>query len=364
MVYFTVLGLVYFFLFSLGDASPVRSWSYHLLPLMDTFRHPSNARLFVILGGIILGVLALDKLLAGNIPVKWVLLTFTVGFAGLLISLILFFTRSDFSGLFSSFSLERNALKQFFDSLGMENLFVLNGLVQIVFIGIFLALLLKKQFGMLVPLVIVNSLVMAQMTTPFTLASRVSPGELNSILAEFPKAYPSPDPELSIADASKNSLEHLNTIGISGFYNKKISLPEVQFTPTFMSAMEKYMANKTLHDSLNQLPYAFFTKPGVGKYQLKDFYNNAFHFQTETTTPTEFCLQQLHLPGWRFYLDGNKTTVQKASHPFLQASIPEGIHDLRFVYEPGGIISTLIISLVAFLFMLFYFLKFRARDKK
>ena len=144
LVYFTVLGLVYFFLFSLGDASPVRSWSYHLLPLMDTFRHPSNARLFVILGGIILGVLALDKLLAGNIPVKWVLLTFTVGFAGLLISLILFFTRSDFSGLFSSFSLERNALKQFFDSLGMENLFVLNGLVQIVFIAIFLALLLKK----------------------------------------------------------------------------------------------------------------------------------------------------------------------------------------------------------------------------
>jgi hypothetical protein len=364
LVYFTVLGLIYFFLFSLGDATPVRSWSYHLFPLMDTFRHPSNARLFVILGGIILGVVALDKLIAGNIPVQWILLSFTLGLAGLMITLILFFARSDFHGLFSSFSLERNALKQFFDSLGMEQLFVFNGLVQIIFIGIFIALLLKKRFGMLVPMVIVNSLVMAQMTTPFTLASHVSPGEMNRLLAEFPKAYPPPDPDLSIAEASKNSLEHINTIGISGFYNKKISLPEVQFTPTFMSAIEKYMADKSLYDSLNQQPYAFFTQPGSGKFQLKEFYSNAFHFQTVTTRPTVFCLQQLYLPGWKVYLEGNRTAVQRSSHPFLQVSVPEGVHELRFVYEPAGIISTIIISLVSFLLIISFFVKSGARGKK
>jgi hypothetical protein len=364
LVYFTLLGIIYFFLFSLGDVTPVRRLSYHLLPLMDTFRHPSNARLFVILGGIILGVLVLDKIVIGIIPEKWILLPLAAGFLAILITLIIFFTRVDLSLHFFSFNMERNALKQFFDTMGMEDLFVLNGVVQLVFIGIFLVLVFKKHFGMIIPLVVINSLLMAQMTTPFTLASRISPSELNRILHEFPKDYPAPDPDLSIADASKNSLEHVNTIGISGFYNKKISLPEVQFTPTFMSAIEKYMANKPLHDSLSQLPYAFFTKPGTGKFQLKDFYNNVFHFQTETTQPSGFCLQQLNLPGWKVYLDGNRTSVQKISHPFLQVSLPEGVHELRFVYEPGGIVSSLVISLISLLFMILFFVKTRAFGKK
>ena len=34
-----------FSFFFLGSLTPVRVWSYQLLPLMDTFRHPANARL-------------------------------------------------------------------------------------------------------------------------------------------------------------------------------------------------------------------------------------------------------------------------------------------------------------------------------
>jgi hypothetical protein len=46
-----VLGITLFsFLFSLGDATPLRHWCYQLLPLMDRFRHPGIIRLFTTVG--------------------------------------------------------------------------------------------------------------------------------------------------------------------------------------------------------------------------------------------------------------------------------------------------------------------------
>ena len=50
-----ILAIVIFsFLFSLGPLTPIRGWSYQFLPLMDSFRHPANIRLFTSLGILLL----------------------------------------------------------------------------------------------------------------------------------------------------------------------------------------------------------------------------------------------------------------------------------------------------------------------
>jgi len=51
-------------LFSLGDATPVRKLCYDIVPLMDTFRHPSQVRLFFIFALLLLTAPGLKKILA------------------------------------------------------------------------------------------------------------------------------------------------------------------------------------------------------------------------------------------------------------------------------------------------------------
>ena len=70
--------------------------------------------------------------------------------------------------------------------------------------------------------------------------------------------------------------------------------------------------------------------------------------------PAFLLLSDTYYPGWKAYIDGKKTHIQRADYLLRAVVVPEGKHIVRFVYEPlsfrvGGIITlTALFSLAAY----------------
>jgi hypothetical protein len=367
---FILSGIIFFFLFSLGNYTPLRTWCYELIPLMNTFRHPANARLFVIIGSIVLGITTYQNFITGLLFVKYPII---ISMALLSIVLIFVFfsiphasIEQKINGLFHQATNVRSVLKDFLNSLDYNDVVVLNGLAQIIFLGLFIILLGKTNKQLLLTLIfILNSFVFAQFSVPFTLASKTAPQTINNLIKNFPAGFPLPDQKKSISDNSADALAYFNTIGIQSFYNKKIATVDIVFTPTFMTQMEKAYSDNTVRNTMLSHPYAYFgDSQNPASFELKKFWNNSFQFNTNTGDTSVFYLQQLFLPGWKGFIDNKKVTILKANSAFMAIAIPKGRHEIKFIYQPAGIVASLILSFSSFLAVIVLLLKNILRANK
>lgn len=337
---FIIAGVVFFFIFSLGVATPLRGWCYRLLPLMNTFRHPANARLFVIIGGIAAGALFIDnrKLNA------WVLSMA----ATFIIILIIIYTNK--FNLFASLSLPhsgglRQQLKYTFDHLNLADLVVISGIVQLLFLLFFWIRRRRNEVPILA--LVLNSFILAQLAIPFTLASQLPPSAINTVLRSYPKGFPLPDLHSSIAANSTDALAHQDTIGIAAFYNKKIAVANEVFTPTFMTPLQEVMSDSTTWRHVLSQPYAY----SDAQLALNRMWNNGLDFSTSSNQASTLHLTQLRLPGWTCTIDGQSAAIQPANRAFISVSVPAGDHRVVFQYRPHGIIAAVVVSLLTLILL-------------
>lgn len=384
---FIFAGVLFFFLFSLGDHTPIRALCYHLLPLMDTFRHPSNARLFLIIGSIVAGMWIINAIIHQALP-KYLKISSYIFLAGLMTAMGLALTDLHIFSLIHELAASgpdmRIALKNFLDSLTLHDVLFINGLIQAITILAFLLLWNKKNLhkNRLATLLIANSFLIAQLTIPYTLVSKVSPDAINTLLKNYPKGYPDPGNQ-SIQFNSTDVLENFDIIGINGFYNKKISLTDVVFTPTFMKPIERVLADSTLRNLVYTNSYAFFAgeisenrlrqatngiltrdsdllsikQPSQGSLELLRLSNNRFEFKLISEGHSVFCLQQLFLPGWQAEMDGKPVNLYHVNEAYMALKVPAGEHIVRMYYQPNSIIIGCIVSLLSIIAVLFIFLK-------
>jgi uncharacterized membrane protein YfhO len=43
--------------------------------------------------------------------------------------------------------------------------------------------------------------------------------------------------------------------------------------------------------------------------------------------------------GWRAYVDGRRVEIQIANHAFLSVYVPDGRHQIRFIYWPASFVT-------------------------
>lgn len=376
---FILAGIVFFFLFSLGDYTPVRALSFKFLPLMDTFRHPSNSRLFVIIGAIVAGMFVFENFLERKqIPkyVQLISLLVLLPIAGLV---FLSFPSArvgiKLDEVFSSGYGLRQSLKNFFDQLSKDDLVLLNGIPQIIFLSLFIFILRRKaiRISRLLLLFLFNSFLFAQMAIPFTLASKASPKITDALLKQYPKKFPIPDKNSGIGRNSEDALEHFELTGISGFYNKKINFTDLTFTPTYMKATENAFSDSiarkiilsnayaypvkkiftasdsnTLHTIVtNEVSLLNWKMDTSASFDAKKIWNNGFVFSVSSKDSALFCLQQVYLPGWKCRIDGKETRLYKVNKAFMAVKVPGGNHQVQFVYQPQGSIGMLVVSILS-----------------
>jgi len=397
LTHFVFTGIIFFFLFSLGSSVPLRELCYRFLPLMNTFRHPANARLFVIVGSIFLSVYCINNF-QGSLSYKYLKY---VGFAFLLASLaiIIFFLfhLREFLKIQQVLSLKQNFhtadLKSFLDNLSSGDVMLMNSAIQFVFIMLFLFLIKKRKANnpFFAGLLLLNSFVFAQNNIPFTAVSKLSPSVVNSIIKTVPHGYPAPSENNSIQQNSIDTLPNQKEIGIREFYSKKIAFTTISYTPTFMVPVEKMLSDSFAKKIVLSNPYAYVveaavessassfaktiltkdkgllsSKKNVAEFNLTRFWNNGFEFQINASDSTVFCLQQLFLPGWVCTIDRERIYPALVNTAFMAIQVPKGIHTIRFVYTPLKVIIGFWISIISCISLLFpiSFLKRKQKNFK
>ncbi len=56
-------------------------------------------------------------------------------------------------------------------------------------------------------------------------------------------------------------------------------------------------------------------------------------------------------PGWKAYVDGNKTPIMRANYTFRAIRVPAGSHTVRFSYEPQSVVIGTTLSLISLFFV-------------
>ncbi len=369
------------FLFSLGDATPIREWCHRFLPFMNTFRHPASIRVVTSIGIILIAAPALNGFLSLKEPVtKKINLITTVILTLLSGVLILYLPQSNLS----DFSGNENH-KAFLDKLSFADIGVLQGIIQILFISLFL-LASRKGLNKYIPaLVIINSIIFCWMALPFTFISQVKASVVDQYIASFPKNYPLTEIANPVTTTGADS-STVSPLGQEKFYNKTISTQDHVITPTINSRYTDFLKDSLLRKALNNYPFVYFSDttvlsttglPDSGRIVLFERIGRVMEIKNHTTdtinvvkfgpnnielevTANNYGLlnlfQQYH-HGWRAFEDNVEIPVYCTNRAFISVPVSAGKHIIQFRFEPHDFIRiSIYVSLFTLLLISVFFI--------
>ncbi len=336
--------LLFCFLFSLGDATPLRAWCHRFLPLMDTFRHPASMRIFTTIAMLLIAAPALDQLWQRSSGIlkktKWVSFSLILLFVMLL---AYFIPGSQLSAL-----PWRQPGKALLDALSFNDMILLQGSLQAACLLLFVYLLAKQKFALMGWLIAVNALLLCWMELPFTVVSRSSAKDINSFIGSFPRGYPLPDLAAPVGtDVYAGQAEGL-PYGYSNFYNKKITVQDHIVSPTVSSAYFRFLEDKELRTSLKARPFLYWQgqelwqdtaassliSPTQG-ITLEKFYSNGFTIRTQRSVTDSLHIFQQYHHGWQVRIDGEKARLSRSVITFMSVQVPAGRHTVQLTYRPA-----------------------------
>ena len=75
---------------------------------------------------------------------------------------------------------------------------------------------------------------------------------------------------------------------------------------------------------------------------------NGYRFHTLTTAPAVLVVSQTYYPGWKAFVDGHEVPVFDADYALTGFALPEGTHDVRFIfYSPTFRVGLILTSISA-----------------
>jgi hypothetical protein len=392
---FVLTATVILFLFSLGSATPVRKIFYHLVPLMQYFRHPGTMRLFTSIGLLILSAFAIDDFFAAlqQRQQKFYRYTAVITAMAVLVAILvhsgtnqLFEKLLLFKNNFSLAADKRSFIKQLYDSLSFADAILLEGVIQLLFLLLFIIWLSNakslapKRFAILFA---ANVVLLAQLSVPATFVTQKSPAAINTLIRESPKGWPLPEADIAVAQNNLIEAATNREYGCASFYTKKIVQVEVELNPSFTKSLSDFdsdtllatmvMRNPVFYLADTIVPYSgkndsvlnarkvLFTDkvqqqilPAAGYITVKQFAPWRLLFEANADKPVPFVLFQNYNHNWKLYVDGEPAVIKKGNISFMYTWIQPGSHILRFEYSPAYVIPGLVISLVALLTLLFF----------
>ena len=376
-------------LFSLGDATPIRKFSYDFIPLMDKFRHPSQMRLFLVFALLVLASGNVQKLLNNELSATAIRrLRFVTWSAVIAIAI----TTAIFFSLpvtTSSIGDTTSSIKNILENLSLANVITLNGIMQVIFLvglGMWLHRFLNKKHW-LTFLWLLNLFLLAQLILPATFVSKLSPREINSLIHASPKGFPTIGLEKTLSENSTDAFSHFDKIGLSYFYNKKIGISRITNNPSFLKEQELFLESG-LVPYIASLPVLYIADSAISikdtvvlnrgsvcKYAIIDppdiklgpchtidtvklykLTSNSFHVETETCDPALLVLTQNYHHHWKVLVDGKQGTIMKTNTSFMGTLVAAGKHRVIFKFVPGNTQRAMWIMAFTFLVIISLFI--------
>jgi hypothetical protein len=338
-----------FFCFSLGAATPLRSFLYNTFPFMDRFRHPANARIFTNGALILLAAYGLQEFVSTKIvsPLKkYISISAWLMLAIVILSIM---SGGDF---FTGFPLSFSALKEFKDSASFTTFLLLSALVQLVFLGIYYWRLKSVLLRPLIVLTVTNLIVFTWFSAPFNIISKHSTAESIAFTSKSPYGFPiaslSTNVSVSIGDSS-----HVTDLGYEGFYQKQLIIHDRFYNPTLNKSYTDMILNAIVPQALDHIPPVTFEKVPVKPLR---FSANSFSVQTTTDSMMNLLVLQQYNHNWQAYVDDKPSRISKLFIAYMTVDVPAGVHEVTFRYEPRSVINSSYWAIGVLVFFVIYLL--------
>lgn len=381
---------IVFIIFSLGKFAGLRALTFNYLPLMDTFRHPANAKLFFIFAGQILAAFAINEYKLNSSFNKSLLkkITAVILFiisCALIISFIKSHILTVIKETFFSEGTIANQVKAIKDNFSFFDLLFLNSFfVFLVLVFFYRTLIVKQAKEYFFLLILIDMFITAQGMLPLTYVRKSSPVVVQNILDQQPKGYPLPNPDISIKSYSNDGMNYFDQIGCLNPYNKRPGRSDYIISPANLSTQEYFWDYITFREKIIQYPLAYFTdtvysirdtaafiesvslKKGAIAELLpamnfidtlgntdtilfKKFAPGSFTIETESSNQEFLVVLQNKYYNWAAYVNGEKTPIINTNLSFMGVVLPSGKNNVEFIYEIGvikylGIFSILFIG--------------------
>lgn len=381
---------VFAFLFSLGDATPFRKICYELVPLMDSFRHPSQARLFMILALLLLIAPGLNNILneqIGGTALKKIKLVTWIITCMIAIICLMALASSGLIKKITALELSSAGFKKMLEGLTTNDVIAVNGFIQLAFLLAFIWWLRKRNRTnpLFLFLWISNLFIMAQLVLPVSFVSQTAPRVINQFIHASPKGFPVAGLENSLNENSRDALDHYNTIALTTFYNKKIGISKITNSPAFLQLQEQFVLNDTLYnyvagkpvaylaDSLlpiTSIPstpftgcsFAFINTTAAGNKScdptasalVKKLSANSFEIETHAQQAGWLILTQNIHRHWKAKVDGQPVAIESANKAFMRVPVAAGTHNIIFDFTPGNTIKALWVQGITVLLILVF----------
>ncbi len=373
-------------IFSFGEMAGLRPFAYYLLPLMNTFRHPANIKIFTIFFACIIAAVSLQKYAYQNIFDRYKRWGFYI-VAGMLITTLLFafLSNSSLSGLQnpnSQLSMPQR-IKNKLNQLSFFDLIAINFVLQLPFLLIAYFRFVKKlNLKWLIPAGIANCVLFTMLFQPFTVIKKDSVASIQAILTKATQpAYPLPDLKLSLSENNKEGDMYFKEIGALNMYNKKIGRINYRIAPSNLNTQNEFWGNEPLRNKLMNYPLIYradtaflynspnidtsiskkivvledlgianfinlHSKEAINGINILQFYPNRFDFEIRCQEPGFYCLFQNYYPRWKLYIDGVKTDIVKCNISFMGFQLPSGHHFVSFHYKMNDLVIVFYINMV------------------
>lgn len=370
-------------IFSFGEMGGLRPLTYYVLPLMNTFRHPANAKLFSIFFACIIAAYSLQKVSNNVISKRIKKISFYI-VTGMLLAIFLF--AFFYNPLRSHTSLSEGGLvqkiKNSLSGVSFFNLIFINALIQLPFLIVVYFYFSKKlNIRYLLNAGIINCILFTMLFQPFTVVKKDSAISIQNVLNKIEqKGYPLPDVSNSLKSNSQDGEIYFKEIGAANMYNKKVGRIDYRITPSNLNTQNEFWLNGPLRNKLMKYPIIYaadtainiseaktfdttlnkkiifipydetvnlinrFAKQQPTLIEIKTFTPNRFDFEIECKQPTFYNLFQNYYPRWDLYIDNVKTNIIKSNISFMGFQLVAGHHSVSFRYKMNDLIIAFFLS--------------------
>jgi hypothetical protein len=378
IIRFSRWAFVITLIFSFGEMGGLRTIAYYALPMMNSFRHPANAKLFTIFFACVLASYALLQAYQNQtVKKKSFVLATLLAFAIVVASFS--YQLPTFSGIhFSKGSVQ--GLKSMIDNSSFSDLIAINIFLQLpFFIAVYFFFVKKSSLNGLLYTSIVNCVLHTMLFQPFTVVKKDSAATIQSVLDEVQQnGYPLPQLNISLQSNSKDGYSYFKEIGAANMYNKKIGRIDYRITPSNLNWQNEFWFDTTTREALLHYPLIYKADSVVlyQKQKMSDikekkmvlldnigpvnainslpktnasinvinFSPQQFAFTIESNSAGFYSLFQNYYPRWKLLIDGKPATITKINIAFMGFSLPAGKHEVVFQYKKWDLVIAFLIS--------------------
>lgn len=354
--FFLYTGIT-FLLLSAGGI--FKTFAYKFIPFISYVRLDGEFMIFATLSFIIVAAIQLNRFIEEENEfkgkIKWIYFVFEI----LLFACIVFGlykTMSSKEGFLYSFkSITANhglseKLKALVDSLSFYDALWLQGTIQILLLWGIKFCLREKRWNLLTRFVIADVIIATLLNLPFTGVGKASVAEVQSVLNKSPNGIPVPALHPVLANDTI-AFHEQGLVGDWSFYNKQIGTKYEAAYPVRLNNTTKYFdaIKSTPAADLTSQPILFPDDLNNSKPLITYFTANTIGITINASDTGRLVYQQAFYPHWNYRDASGKKPTQQHSGVFISVPLSKGPNKIEIAFEPGGVKTGMLVSLVSFL---------------